>query len=205
MSPQAIDSTNRVGFAGRLAAPEAGPWRAGSEMSEAATPCRSRAWTTSLLTGNPPRPAAGEGLNSIHLGHQASYLLGGRCALPTGGLADRPHDWENASHGDQGDAVNRRLPRVSLAALMTLAAMLLSSCAPDANPVVGTGEDPAGFLMGLWHGIILPVTFVISLFTDDVSVYEVVNSGNWYDFGFILGVLMSLGGGGAGAGTKRRR
>jgi hypothetical protein len=38
-----------------------------------------------------------------------------------------------------------------------------------------------------------------------VSVYEVVNSGNWYDFGFILGVMMSLGGGGAGAGTKRRR
>jgi hypothetical protein len=105
----------------------------------------------------------------------------------------------------QGDVVKRRLQRVSLA-LVTLAAMLLlSSCAPDANPAVGTGEDPAGFLMGLWHGIILPVTFVISLFTDDVSVYEVVNSGNWYDFGFILGVMMSLGGGGAGAGTKRRR
>jgi hypothetical protein len=103
-----------------------------------------------------------------------------------------------------GDVVNRRLLHVSLA-LMTLAAMLLSSCAPDANPAVGTGEDPAGFLMGLWHGIILPVTFVISLFTDDVSVYEVANSGNWYDFGFILGVLISLGGGGAGAGTKRRR
>jgi hypothetical protein len=57
--------------------------------------------------------------------------------------------------------------------------------------------------MGLWHGIILPVTFVISLFTDDVSVYEVVNSGNWYDFGFILGVMMSLGGGGAGAAKGR--
>jgi hypothetical protein len=104
-----------------------------------------------------------------------------------------------------GDVVNRRLLRVSLA-LMTLAAMLLlSSCAPDANPVVGTGEDPAGFFMGLWHGIILLVTFVISLFTDDVSVYEVVNSGNWYNFGFILGVIMSLGGGGAGAEAKRRR
>ena len=104
-----------------------------------------------------------------------------------------------------GNVVNRRLLRVSLA-LTTLAAMLLlSSCAPDANPVVGTSDDPAGFLMGLWHGIIFPVTFVISLFTNDVSVYEVINSGNWYDFGFILGVMMSLGGGGAGAGTKRRR
>lgn len=104
-----------------------------------------------------------------------------------------------------GDVVNRRLLRVSLA-LMTLAGMLLlSSCAPDTNTVVGTGENPAGFWIGLWHGIIFPVTFVISLFTDDVNIYEVVNSGNWYDFGFILGVMMSLGGGGAGAGAKRRR
>jgi len=104
-----------------------------------------------------------------------------------------------------GDVVNRRLPRVSFALMTLVAMLLLSSCAPDANPVVGRGEDPAGFLMGLWHGIIFPVTFVISLFTDDVSVYEAVNSGNWYDFGFILGVMISLGGGGAGAGTKRRR
>ena len=112
---------------------------------------------------------------------------------------------EGPAEGPVGDVVNRRIPRVSLA-LMTLTAMLLlSSCAPDANPVVGAGEDPAGFWMGLWHGIIFPITFVISLFSDDVSVYEVLNRGNWYDFGFILGVMMSLGGGGAGAGTKRRR
>jgi len=83
-------------------------------------------------------------------------------------------------------------------------ALLLSSCAADPNPVAGTGEDPAGFLLGLWHGVILPVTFVISLFTDDVSIYEVVNSGNWYDFGFVLGAIVSLGGGGAGAGTRKR-
>ena len=87
----------------------------------------------------------------------------------------------------------------------TLGAVLfLSSCAADPNPVSGTGEDPPGFLLGLWHGVILPVTFVISLFTDDVSIYEVVNRGNWYDFGFVLGVIVSLGGGGAGAGTRKR-
>lgn len=86
--------------------------------------------------------------------------------------------------------------------LVASLALLLSSCAAGPNPAVGTGE-PAGFLLGLWHGIILPVTFIISLFTDDVSIYEVVNNGNWYDFGFILGVLISLGGGGAGAGRRR--
>jgi hypothetical protein len=80
--------------------------------------------------------------------------------------------------------------------------LLLSSCAAGPNPAVGSGEDPAGFWLGLWHGIIVPITFVISLFTDTVNVYEVVNDGNWYDFGFFLGVLIALGGGGSQA---RRR
>jgi hypothetical protein len=85
------------------------------------------------------------------------------------------------------------------------ATILLSSCAAGPNPEVGLGREPAGFWLGLWHGIILPVTFVISLFTDGVSVYEVTNNGNWYDFGFFLGVLISLGGsGGAGARARKR-
>jgi hypothetical protein len=93
---------------------------------------------------------------------------------------------------------------VVLAAVLG-AAVLLSSCAADPNPALGTGEDAPGFLMGLWHGIIIFFTFVISLFTDDVSVYEVANDGNWYDFGFVFGAMMSLGGGGAGARGRRKR
>lgn len=58
------------------------------------------------------------------------------------------------------------------------AALLLSSCAAGPNPGVGDGQDPAGFLIGLWHGLIVPVTFVISLFTEQVNVYEVANRGN---------------------------
>jgi hypothetical protein len=59
-------------------------------------------------------------------------------------------------------------------------------------------------LLGLWHGIIVPVTFVISLFTDDVNIYEVDNNGNWYDFGFVLGLLMSFGGPAGGSARTRR-
>jgi hypothetical protein len=99
-----------------------------------------------------------------------------------------------------------RLLRAAVVLVALLAAVLLSSCAPDPNPALGTGEDSPGFLMGLWHGIIIFFTFVISLFTDDVSIYEVANDGNWYDFGFVLGAMISLGGGGAGArGRKKRR
>jgi hypothetical protein len=97
-----------------------------------------------------------------------------------------------------------RLRRQMVVLLAMLGAVvLLSSCAPDPNPVLGTGEDSPGFLMGLWHGIIIFFTFVISLFTDDVTVYEVANDGNWYDFGFFVGLMISLGG--MGAGTRRRK
>jgi hypothetical protein len=85
------------------------------------------------------------------------------------------------------------------------ATLLLSSCAAGPNPEAGTGQDPAGFWLGLWHGIIVLVTFVISLFSDNVSVYEVANNGNWYDFGFVLGLLIALGGSGGGAGARARR
>jgi len=87
-------------------------------------------------------------------------------------------------------------------AVLLLAVLLLSSCAAGPNPDVGP-EQPAGFLRGLWHGFIILVTFVISLFTDSVSIYEVDNNGNWYDFGFVLGTMIALGG--AGSQTRRRR
>ena len=85
---------------------------------------------------------------------------------------------------------------------VVLAASLVSGCAAGVNTSVGAGE--AGFWMGLWHGLISPVTFVVSLFTDAVSIYEVRNSGGWYDLGFVAGVAVALGSGGHGAGSARR-
>lgn len=61
------------------------------------------------------------------------------------------------------------------------------------------GAGAAGLLLGLWHGLIVPVTFVISPFTDTVNIYDFRNSGNWYDVGFFLGIVGVLGGGGSGA------
>ena len=75
--------------------------------------------------------------------------------------------------------------------------VLLAACAAGVNPRVDAapeGEAVAGFWMGAWHGVIAPVTFVISLFTDSVNLYEVHNNGNWYDFGFVLGAGILFGG-----------
>lgn len=98
-----------------------------------------------------------------------------------------------------------RAPRTA-ALLLGLLLLLLAACAPGQNPLIGTaapGNIPAGFLLGVWHGVIAPVTFVVSLFVDSVNVYEVHNNGGWYNFGFLLGAGALLGGGGAGA--RRRR
>ena len=54
--------------------------------------------------------------------------------------------------------------------------------------------EPAGFWAGVWHGTILPVTFVVSLFKPGVGIYETNNNGGWYNFGFVLGAS-SLGSG----------
>jgi len=93
--------------------------------------------------------------------------------------------------------------------VVVLAVLVSSGCAAGPNEMVDTGPDPAGFWLGLWQGLISPITFLISLFTSDVNIYEVQNNGNWYDFGFMLGVAMALGGGAGGgsasAGRYRRR
>ncbi len=88
--------------------------------------------------------------------------------------------------------------------LIFILTLFLVSCAPGQNSLTGTpaaNTNIAGFWMGLWHGIIAPVTFIISLFNHYVNVYEVHNNGGWYNFGFILGLCISLG----GAGTRARK
>lgn len=62
-----------------------------------------------------------------------------------------------------------------------------------------------GPALGLWHWLIAPITFVVSLFNDAVAVYEVDNTGGWYDFGFLLGVSIIFSGSGAGGSRSRRR
>ena len=95
-------------------------------------------------------------------------------------------------------------------ALIVLAPVVLvglTSCAAGPNTqhaVANAGGHIAGFWLGLWHGIIAPITFLISLFDRHINVYEVHNNGNWYNFGFVLGAGILFGGGAAG-GRRRRK
>jgi len=58
------------------------------------------------------------------------------------------------------------------------------------------GARPAGFWAGVWHGLICPITLIVSLFTPNVRFYEIHNRGRSYDFGFIIGICGTLGTGG---------
>ncbi len=87
--------------------------------------------------------------------------------------------------------------RIVLALVVTV---LLAGCAAVANPV-GGGGDSAGFWLGLWQGFIAPIAFLVSLVNHEVGIYEVNNSGAWYDFGYVVGLSAFFSG---PAGARRR-
>jgi hypothetical protein len=83
--------------------------------------------------------------------------------------------------------------------MLLLVVCTLAACAAGPNDMVNTNNNEgevAGFWLGLWHGFISPFTFIVSLFNNNVGIYEVYNNGGWYNFGFILGVMIIFGGGG---------
>jgi hypothetical protein len=94
--------------------------------------------------------------------------------------------------------------RPAAAGALLLAALVLTACTAGPNTAVDAAAA-SGFWWGLWHGLISPITFVVSLFTDAVNVYEVHNTGNWYDFGFIAGVSVAFSGPAASRRSPRRR
>jgi len=88
---------------------------------------------------------------------------------------------------------------------VTIVVLMLAGCAAGANTAAGQ-PHAAGFWLGLWHGIISPVTFVVSLFNDRVNVYEIHNNGGWYNLGFLLGIAgPASGAGSAGRASSRSR
>jgi len=73
-----------------------------------------------------------------------------------------------------------------------------ASCVPGPNSAEKTPDREgkvAGFWKGIWHGLISPITFIISIFSKHVRFYEVHNNGGWYNFGFVLGAGLFLSGG----------
>ncbi len=80
---------------------------------------------------------------------------------------------------------------VKLLFFIPLLLMLTSCTAGDAQ---FTQDTPAGFWYGLWHGVISFISLIIHIFNENVTVYEINNTGGWYDFGFLIGIITVWGG-----------
>ncbi|HWT75895.1 MAG TPA: hypothetical protein VN258_14420 [Mobilitalea sp.] len=81
---------------------------------------------------------------------------------------------------------------LALAILVFLVSLTLAGCIPGDGTY--TAEDPAGFFWGIWHGWIAPISLIVGLFNKNIRVYEVMNTGWAYDFGFYIAVISGFGG-----------
>lgn len=86
-------------------------------------------------------------------------------------------------------------PKLRLTVTFLIVSFLVIGCATQSMTNI---VNIPGFWKGLLHGFIILFSFIGSLFTE-YEIYAFPNSGGWYDFGFLLGVMMFFGGGGAGA------
>ena len=101
---------------------------------------------------------------------------------------------------------NRKRVLVRIACVVGAAWLLTSCFATQAVLPMGVADTP-GFWKGLWHGLIAPIAFLVSLFSDHVRIYAVPHRGLWYDFGFMIGIGGFSHGAhrGGSAGNRRRR
>lgn len=90
----------------------------------------------------------------------------------------------------------------TLILILSVACVAALACAHQPSPPPGMGLP--GFFTGVLHGFLILFNLLASLFTD-ARIYAYPNSGGWYDFGFVIGAMMFLGGGGAGSRKCRKR
>jgi hypothetical protein len=88
--------------------------------------------------------------------------------------------------------------RIFVFSMVVAMALVIASCATQPRP---EAFNPPGFFSGLLHGFLIVFSFIGSLFSH-IRIYNCPNSGGWYDFGYVIGASMFLGGGGA---SSRKR
>jgi hypothetical protein len=73
--------------------------------------------------------------------------------------------------------------------LLTLS---VSGCVPG-DGTYGA-DSTAGFLWGVWHGWIAPISLIWGFLDPEIRIYEAYNAGWWYDFGFYMAIISGFGG-----------
>lgn len=73
-----------------------------------------------------------------------------------------------------------------------ISVLFITSCVPGGG--ANSLDDPAGFFTGIWHGWIAPISLIMALFNPEIRIYEIQNTGWWYDFGFYMAIISGFGG-----------
>ncbi len=81
---------------------------------------------------------------------------------------------------------------ILLSVMMMLVLVAVTGCVPGDGTY--SIEGPAGFFWGVWHGWVAPISLIMGLFNKNIRVYEVINTGWWYDFGFYIAIISGFGG-----------
>ena len=85
----------------------------------------------------------------------------------------------------------RMIKLLKIAIILILVSMFLG-CFPGDDRA--TADNPSGFFSGIWHGWIAPLSLVIGIFKGNIRVYELYNTGWWYDLGFYMAIISGFGG-----------
>lgn len=93
---------------------------------------------------------------------------------------------------------------IGLLALLSLI-LMMQGCADAEHVQQYMTGHVYGFWGGLWHGLVIAFSFFGSLFSDEITIYAVNNSGGLYDLGFWLGVGSTTGASTQAARSKIRR
>lgn len=95
------------------------------------------------------------------------------------------------NNGNNLWGMDMKRKRVALIIVLAAIMLMMTGCVP------GDGTysiKPAGFFSGIWHGWLAPLTLIISIFDKNINIYEVINTGWWYDFGFYAAIISGFGG-----------
>ena len=92
-------------------------------------------------------------------------------------------------NGEEQMIMKRRTTMILLTIFLLL---VLTGCIPGDG--THTTSHPAGFFWGIWHGWLAPLSLIIKIFNKSIRIYEPLNSGWLYDFGYYMAVVSGFGG-----------
>ena len=83
--------------------------------------------------------------------------------------------------------------RIAILFITSVVVLLaLSGCIPGDGSYTAT--KTAGFFWGIWHGWLAPLSLIIGIFDKNIRLYEINNTGWWYDFGYYMAIISGFGG-----------